>query len=982
MPRGTAGALPFEDIDGVLLVRSVEDDSLPLAALAEVATVSRDEGVATVVVASADPGGQLDTALWARLGALLDSLRARGVGRVRLVMSGAGDDRPNRPCVARRIADAWELEVTAPDGAVLIAPGGVLFVHAEAAPGSGWWRFAPGAAPLKLGSRVPVPGWQAALDRLPSTVGGCVVVRIPAGVLLLPAEAPRPELDALCFAMPVDFERPAVLVGAPQAEDVAADEVTAVLTALPAAQRSRVRLVPGGRRDLLRLGHTVADQLDCEVEILTGLPLVADHAPPGTAARVTAVGADGKPGWQPFVSSVTCVPADAQRRMPVPRLTEWHLPDWLPAGTERGTVRLTDSWQAVVTRAGLALWNGDGPRPLSVGLPVDPETCAIELGAPGQPLDNSLLPALGRLLAGLGERTRARTTLLVRGRLIAGEGELRRLAAEHGVLRIRYVTAGGPRRVRPAAHPSHVATIGGSTAAGAANSPVRERVPEAAAVTKSTAGSIPGAPTGAPAREERPGTDLGSAVETGTTGRPDSVGRTLSGPGAGRGTADGSRNGAGVSAKVLEAPPRNDESAAMASDSQVDPKPEGTAGVGDVPPSGGGVAAGAATREGAGPAAAGAPQKLAGRRHVPDADQAEWAEWPPKSPGRPERAESPVRTGRPERAESARPPVMPPERLRSSARPSRQAESPGSLTVTPEPPRATGTRAEGSPPRGVEAEPVPSATAGSEPVSSPRARSGFVPLVPGHVSSDAERAAFRELASAVWEQHAAAVTRLLTRMPALRGEELEAARADLIAAHVYLTAEEGPLGHRELIHDTHTGEGRLSPYAGCLASALRRLPTYRGVVLRGGDPTGPEPAIGTLLQDPGPVSALVRSSELPAGAGVRYAIWSSTGRRTRQLLDRPVAESPEPFDEIVFAPGTGFRVLGARTAPDGSRVVLLRELLGNATAYMTGELGAEELSKRDLVALVHLEEAIAEDFTARGSRSWPERCTGPVGHDG
>ncbi|MER7490956.1 hypothetical protein ABTY20_34780, partial [Streptomyces sp. NPDC126497] len=441
--RGVGGP-PVEDVDGVLLVRSVEDDSFPLDVVAEVAgAVGREEDVVTVIVGSAAGGGGPDADHWARLGALLDSLRARGTARVRLVMSGAGDDRPDRPCVARRIADAWELEVTAPDGAVLITPGGTLFVHGDSGPGRAWWRFAPGAEPRRAGRRAPAPVWEEALDGVPvRTAGGCVVDRVPAGVVIRPAGAPGPAPDDLCFSVPVDFERLTVLVGAPQAEDVAADEVAAVLEGLPEAERARARLAPGGRRDLLRLGQSVADLLGTEVEVLTGLPLLDDHAPPGTPPRPTLVGLDGRPSWRPFVSSVVCGPVDSEGRAPVPRPVELHPPDWILGGGERGTVRLTDRWQATVTRAGLALWTPDGPRPGPLGPAVDPEVCAVELGMPGQPLDDSLLPALSRLVRGLETDVRSRTTLLVRGRLLAGDGALRRLAADHGIPGIRYVTAG------------------------------------------------------------------------------------------------------------------------------------------------------------------------------------------------------------------------------------------------------------------------------------------------------------------------------------------------------------------------------------------------------------------------------------------------------------------------------------------------------------------------------------------------------------
>lgn len=60
-------------------------------------------------------------------------------------------------------------------------------------------------------------------------------------------------------------------------------------------------------------------------------------------------------------------------------------------------------------------------------------------------------------------------------------------------------------------------------------------------------------------------------------------------------------------------------------------------------------------------------------------------------------------------------------------------------------------------------------------------------------------------------------------------------------------------------------------------------------------------------------------------------------------------------------------------------MVLLREIPGNAIAYMDG---AEELSSLDLKALAQLEEALGKGLPAGEGPRWPERCTGPVGRDG
>ncbi|MFD3827367.1 hypothetical protein [Streptomyces sp. NPDC058625] len=43
-------------------------------------------------------------------------------------------------------------EAIAPDGAVLITPGGTLFVQQPSTPGGGWWCFEPGTVPRPRGA--------------------------------------------------------------------------------------------------------------------------------------------------------------------------------------------------------------------------------------------------------------------------------------------------------------------------------------------------------------------------------------------------------------------------------------------------------------------------------------------------------------------------------------------------------------------------------------------------------------------------------------------------------------------------------------------------------------------------------------------------------------------------------------------------------------------------------------------------------------
>ncbi|MET9506779.1 hypothetical protein ABZY42_34610 [Streptomyces sp. NPDC006622] len=1076
-PSGTA---PVEEVDGVVLLRSAGDDFPSLTEAAEVSLAVGGEDTVTVLVGAPAEGGGSATH-WARLGDVLDTLRDRGTGRVRLVLSGAGHERADRPCLARRIADAWELEVIAPDGAVLITPGGTLFVPHPSTPAGGWWCFEPGTAPRPLGRRAPVPHWQSALRRVPArTSGGCLVHQIPAGLVIRPAEAPTPGTDDLSFAVPVHPERPLILVGAPDAEDVAAEEVATVLAALPAAHRSRARLAPGGRRDLLRLGQSVADMLDGEVEVLTGIPLLAEDPEAPGAVRPSLIGRTGEPTWQPYVASVVCRPAGAGDRPPMPRPTFVHPAlVGIPGGRPDFT-RLTDTWGVAATRAGLAVVPLDGPRPPVVTVSVDPETLTIELGVPGQPLDDSLLPALTRLLIELGFQARTRTTLLVRGQLTTGERALRDLATEHGVAGIRYVTRrtapgwrtggpatapvapaaalGAPAQASPPVRAPETPTVSGPPAPGgrAAATTAGERtvaeqtaagpsdptpVPasadrrrfagrpgsepvvgsESIAAERASSGPAAVAPPAAgkpladgarraddPPRRPRPDgtvpgrslplrptTPAGAAAPAG----PGQVDRTVAGPHTARpegGTpaGDGPRGVRDVRATPPEPgrlpphPPFSGTRPGPREDGQAPPCPDGGAGrpASGVPRPEGPVGRsreGAVVDPGATSGDGRATGVPSGARRIPSA---------PDGPDTGARAGSGEHPGPGDRAgggpAAGHPPAAPDPDTAAPragttagtgpAAPGRTA--PEATSHRPEAARhGSGDPGASTPAASGTAPPPPAAlaTGRTDPPAVP-APSISVPYRPGHVSTVTERAGFRDLVGSGWERHGAAVLRWLTRMPALRGQELEEARADLIALHAYLTDEDGPLHHTTLARDLRTGDGRLPGYAACLASALRRLPSHRGVAVRGAVPDAGEgvPEPGTLLLDPAPVGALALPRARPEGVPVRYVIWSVTGRKVRQLLDRTGAAAA---DEIVFAPGSAFRVLDTRT-PHGVPVVLLRELSATAADYQGG--AEEELSGLDRSALDRLEKALDGALSGDGGPGWPARCTGALGHGG
>jgi hypothetical protein len=248
---------------------------------------------------------------------------------------------------------------------------------------------------------------------------------------------------------------------------------------------------------------------------------------------------------------------------------------------------------------------------------------------------------------------------------------------------------------------------------------------------------------------------------------------------------------------------------------------------------------------------------------------------------------------------------------------------------------------------------------------------------PAYRSSAAEREAFRNLVpDDVWSGQARTVERMLETAAAAGRQVRVPNPVDVLAVRLYLTPQSGPFPHQALGAALHTGDPRTLPYAACLASGLARMVPYRGPAFRSGDPLPPEQtARGRLLRTSGPVSALTDNLRGPSAA-TRYAIWSETGRRVHPERARTQTGGTATIpDEVLFAPGTTFRVLGIRELR-GTNVILLRD---DPSGPIAPGPGAED---QDRAALAALAEALDEDVPAgsrgRGSH-WPPRCSGPVG---
>lgn len=992
-PAGSAEQRPgppllTEEYGTLVLLRAAHDTTISQTTVHELADLLGTEaGVTTVVTGVVGSDGAPDGEFWQRLSELFDTLRATGTHTVRLVMSGAGEERPDRPSVARRVADAWELEVIAPDGEIQLVPGGSLFVRPEPPRVRGWWSFTPGVRPVALGTRQPPPAWQHGVEQVPErTDSGCVIHQIPAGLLARSPYATEPVRGDLCYSVPVDPRGPTVLVGVPEGGDVSASDVGEVLSALPAALRPRVRLAPGSPRDILRTGQQAAERLGTEVVVYTGMPLLTPTTPAQHATvQAVVIGPDGAPRWRPFVDAVVCAPAVEGEPAPAPRLLRWRAPVPGRGNAERGAVRLSDRWWATVTRAGLWITGGGEPdaealTPAPAAREVDAGGPAIEVGRSGEPLDASLWPELARLLSGLGADVAGKARLYVHGTAVDGGQALRALAAQHGVRTLRF-TPRPARAARDAGEPAPAPQpFAGAFPTTGAPLPTSggPTVPRGHGPGRTAAGAGSAATAAAGAAAIRPPAPTsrpdGAAPGEARTRAPEQGRSTPEGPRAPRGP--GAPQPPGTEARgprpTAERPAgrtRFAELLGLGEDEEapVEPKPK---------------------REPE-PEPKREPEPEPKREPEPDVSAEAGPEAPPQAPTVPPRPTAEAgpdgrtadATGGDGTADEgdAPDPVRPPRAVpTASAAPETTAPLPAAVTAEPTPALPVTPTTPAVPARpttpAVPVEPAsrtaPAATA------TPIGPLPPVPFRPGHVSTPAERAAFRVLADTAWDRHGLAVSRTLTRLPALRGQEQEAARADLIALRLCLQTSEGPLSHEALARGLFEGEERLLPYAACVTSGLRRMPSYRGLAFRGaggGEPGGVlEP--GVLLRDPAPVCVLPAGADVPRPGGAQYAVWSVTGRRVRQLADRPGSDRAR--SEVVFPPGTLLKVLDVREE-GGSPLTLLREV-PLAGPDLPARHGGAELDADDVAALARLDEALRDHPVTPGRHDWPWPCAGSL----
>ncbi|SEF27729.1 hypothetical protein SAMN05421837_1031011 [Amycolatopsis pretoriensis] len=228
-------------------------------------------------------------------------------------------------------------------------------------------------------------------------------------------------------------------------------------------------------------------------------------------------------------------------------------------------------------------------------------------------------------------------------------------------------------------------------------------------------------------------------------------------------------------------------------------------------------------------------------------------------------------------------------------------------------------------------------------------------------STTAEQNRFTSGAGEAFNQALATVNAALAAWPSMRQQGgTSGAKADYVAVCLYLGT--GETGGAEL--NDAVRAGRKSGVDGqipCLVSGLRRLPTHRRAVLRQGrvdDSLEYGAAPGSLLVEPGFLSASTELDVTLPGADLDVLIWPATARRTSELV------VGRPISETVFAAGARFKALAVRTDEADSEDEEVDRVIAPRTAALFRELAPDEdvtaeLTERDLHVLEKLDRVLA-----------------------
>ncbi|MCX4428690.1 hypothetical protein [Streptomyces mirabilis] len=824
------------------------------------------------------------------------SLARRG-GSFRIV-PGRGT-REDVKQAAQLLADRLQRVVLAPDGTVVPAAGGALFVPASH--GLGWLRYRPGMPSVPESRRFPKPQWEFSVPDQPRPTGaGGMVEPLPGGAWIRGTweDAAAPEHRQWLIDQFVGHpDQIGVALGSPGTSALPLEEVSAFWDTLPPTARPMVRFLPYGPVAVpsgTPLGQALADLLGEPVVVHAGVPTPGAD---GGAPVVRTIGRDGRLSWRPYAEQFGFLPRSqtgGRAQAPLPLNTRVPVGD-IPA-IGHGVYQYAPDVVLEVVQSGLWV------RPA-----VEPPDRHTVRSAPADPVYPAILYDETNPMA--ADRMRYISYELLRG-LDPSFGRQGRIMPSSEAGRF---PEGGPPPLPP----------GGPVPA--APGPADGRVLEAAPRTEGTAPS--------PLGQESAWTDLPAA-------------RTQeAAPAPGRPAQPPQRPDDLPPSRVPTSQPGPEQPAPQLS---VVPTARPVAGPGlpALPPVATGRAAVPPPHETAVPAAPSAPAAPDQTNSPPPVP----TDPPPSAPVPP----APVPTDPPPSAPaippvpgspspsvptvspSAEPTHVPPPAPEPAPAPGPasapgpsgaprirlESPSPQPVRPAPQPPAAAADAAED------DALPAPQPVAAPPPVPSrpqggdtPRVQPSPAPaadVVPPEKGIDRERDWVRRSLGARYDTAAAFVTRLLSESPGLHGGPRNSASdalTDLAAVRLYLSGATPAID--AAIRAAATGPH--VPLSRCAATGLRRLPSYRGGALLRATLSAAERAWYRESM------AFTERSFLSALSAIRrdltgntdILIWSLTARRTALVL-------PEIADRVVFPPGTGFKVL--RTVDGDRPAIMLREL--------------------------------------------------------
>lgn len=303
--RARAGAgLVRTRIGEAAVVHTAGDITDEARALAESLPADPDHALVVADLPSVTP-----LEVWKSFAAALP----RGRRPVRVVPGQ--QPREVAPYVWQWLADRTGRAILAPYGRTHHAAGS-LFVHSLEQ--SGWVSFGRGRAPAWKGKRFPGPAWDSIeVGRVRAAGFRGVAEPLPAGMWLRPdvgegvLATGRARLTTTLPCLPDTLT---IVLGARDVADLEIADVAAFWRTLPAHIAATARFVRYGGvalRDGATLGQALADALDAEVCLYTGVPTGSPDAP-----DVLTLRPDGSLGWSTFAQALAYHPRGAGAARP------------------------------------------------------------------------------------------------------------------------------------------------------------------------------------------------------------------------------------------------------------------------------------------------------------------------------------------------------------------------------------------------------------------------------------------------------------------------------------------------------------------------------------------------------------------------------------------------------------------------------------------------------------------------------------------